>query len=775
MARKAVPVEVNSFVGGLISDANPLTFSPNASLAEVNMALNNDGSRNRRLGMDFEEGSVEITTSMSLLDGYATSTFKWGNAGGIPEKQLLVVQFGNEIKIFDFDNSVLSSNVLFTHIFDVSTYSTIYSYAVMDGTLILVTGQKNINYLIYDSVANTISITTDYIRVRDMFGVADMVGTVDLRDGNNVTTRPTVATDTHIYNLRNQSFGKSLVCVTTAASDSLTKKDPLYEFFNQTSTYPSNADSVNQSLYPDANKSSNRTIDRFVVEDLDKTPIGTTQAATGYFIIDAMERGSSRMQVYSDMMTKYALTTNITTLPTDKTVGGPSVVAQFAGRVWYGGFSATVLGGDSKSPKLSSYLMFSQLVQDPTHIVKCYQDGDPTSKDNPDLLDTDGGFIKIDEAYGIKALITAIDSIFVFAENGVWRVTGGLKDSGFTATNYSVKKITNMGCINASSIVLVEGSLFYWNNEGIYIIGPNAYGDWICSSLIINRLQNFYNDISSSSKIYAQGFYDVDDRKIRWIYDSVIGEGSSTKELIFDTQLKAFCLYEVNSTGSDSMPKLAGLYKTPSFRFTAGVDDIQAGGVDVTVSSDQVTIGSQVRESIVGTVGYFVITGTTPFVKYRFSYYRDITFTDWVSYDGVGIDAEGYLLTGYLSGGDFQRQKQAPVLTMYMNKTETGFSSDSNGDLYPVNPSSVLIQTQWEWTNEASSNRWGTTFQGYRHRRLYMPTDVTDSYNDGEKVVVTKNKLRGKGRVLSMKLSTEPKKDFHVLGWSLMVEIMTNV
>ena len=48
--------EFNTFVGGLVTEASPLTFPENASIDEANFELDRNGSRSRRLGMDYEEG-----------------------------------------------------------------------------------------------------------------------------------------------------------------------------------------------------------------------------------------------------------------------------------------------------------------------------------------------------------------------------------------------------------------------------------------------------------------------------------------------------------------------------------------------------------------------------------------------------------------------------------------------------------------------------------------------------------------------------------------------
>lgn len=60
MARQQAQAEINNFVGGLVTEASPLTFPENASLDEKNFVLNRDGSRRRRLGMRIMTGEGKI-------------------------------------------------------------------------------------------------------------------------------------------------------------------------------------------------------------------------------------------------------------------------------------------------------------------------------------------------------------------------------------------------------------------------------------------------------------------------------------------------------------------------------------------------------------------------------------------------------------------------------------------------------------------------------------------------------------------------------------------
>src|ERR1700754_679478 len=58
-------------------------------------------------------------------------------------------------------------------------------------------------------------------------------------------------------------------------------------------------------------------------------------------------------------------------------------------------------------------------------------------------------------------------------------------------------------------------------------------------------------------------------------------------------------------------------------------------------------------------------------IQYTFSTYSEPLHKDWKDVDGVGIDAPAYLLTGVLSGGDYQRDKQIVYMTAHFAKTET--------------------------------------------------------------------------------------------------------
>lgn len=769
MARQSQAVEVNSFVKGLITEASPLTFPDNASLDEDNFVLLRDGSRRRRLGMDYLEGEAEVNVVKSAESGeLAISSYSWGNAGGIPEKTLLVIQTGIVVKVFDPDITPLSSGQLFTLTVNSSSEEKVFSYANIDGSLVVATGQKEVQVLSWDG--SSVSRSEVSIKTRDLWGVEDVFDGADLFQGQGLTVRPSTLSFAHRYNLRNQTWAQPRE---PGRSDE-DQVDPLDYFTKAGWGYPSNSDNIHYALYADAQDSENRTGDQFFREDLINNPPGSFPSPKGYFVIDAMDRGASRLQESGKLYQNYPeLLFPIPNLPTDRTPGGPSCVQEYAGRVWYGGFSGKVEGGDSRSPRLSSYVFYSKLVRHRSDIGDCYQEGDPTSSESPDLLDTDGGFIKIDGAYNIQALVNVGAGLMVIAENGVWMVKGG-SDYGFSANNNMRMKISEHGVQSPGSVVVVDNTVMFWADSAIYHIAPNDFGDYESRNLTQTTIQTLYDDITPIEKFYAQGAYDSYDRKVRWVYKNQPNDEDHVRELVLDVTLGAFYTNTVRSVGTSSLPKIACAVEVPPFRTVESLETVAYNGTPVTQGGDEVVQevsrrGSDVRELI-----YVTLTSLTP-IKYTFSAYRDTSFRDWVSENGAGLDAEAYLVTGYLSGGDFLRNKQVPYISFFFNRTETGFEDDGTGNLFPLNQSSCLVQSQWSWANSANSNKWGRSFQAYRYRRLYIPANVSDEFDNGFEVVETKSKLRGRGKVLSLLIKTEPDRDCQLLGWSMIVGVAGNV
>ena len=109
MPKQAQTAEITNFVGGLITEASPLSFPTNASKDEDNFVLNRNGTRDRRLGMDYEDNFLLVSTGFSTtnLATFGINTFRWDSVSEETTTDFLVVQFGPQIHIYN----ILEANI----------------------------------------------------------------------------------------------------------------------------------------------------------------------------------------------------------------------------------------------------------------------------------------------------------------------------------------------------------------------------------------------------------------------------------------------------------------------------------------------------------------------------------------------------------------------------------------------------------------------------------------------------------------------------------------
>lgn len=773
MPRSRAHLEINSFVRGLVTEASPLTFPKDASLDEDNFVLNIDGTRQRRLGIDYEANSSIITSVQQIPAARSTqfSTFNWENVGGDPLKEFIVVQVGKLISFFDAREDVISANKIGAD-FEVGTGDEPYSFATVDGVLVVASNTRLLSIFEYDGT--TIIVRTELLKIRDQFGVEDIVDSKDLFDPEFLSLRvdsertdssgtpivpppPGILTDTHLYNLRNQSWGFKTL---SGSSRTVGSFDPILIFEGDLFKYPSNSDVLHSGVFIDPADTLDPPRERLYPYKIEE---GNTESPSGSFVIDALNRGASRETAYSSAAIVGGI--ELGSLPADKTPNGATCLAEFSGRVFYSGFKGEVIDGDSRSPKLSSYILFSRLVNHLSDITLCYQEGDPTNKEQPDIIATDGGFIRIQGAYGIKRLVSLGPSLIVFAENGVWAIRGDA-GRGFSAVEYEVTQLTDRGCLSATSVVTVDNSAFYWSKDGIYVVSPNEFQEYSATNITHETIRKFYDNISEADKVSSQGTFDSFQKQVNWTIGGTLQSTSNARQLRFDTRLGAFSPATIKNASGSLFPRIVGAVQVPPFHTGTSIDKVVVEGVQVQAGGIDVQVSNEVQLSRVREVKYLTVTGENSSGNplYTFSSFTDLGFLDWKTFDTVGTDANAFLLTGHLTGGDSSRVKYVPNIFFHFKKTEDGFSADGD-DFKLDNQSSCLVQAQWEWSNSSSSGRFGREFQAYRHSRHYMPEDISDTYNNGFETVVTRNRLRGKGRALSLLLKTEAGKDLQLIGW----------
>lgn len=760
MTKKSIKVEVNNFVQGLVTEASPLNFPANATVDEVNFVLNRDGTRDRRFGMDFETGHnlVELTASKDEIANNPPVPFKWMNVNGDASINLLVVQIKDSLTFFDLDNTVITS-VPAVGAISLSSYGFLsnvrYSFAAVNGKLVVAAGSNSIVIVSYDGTSFT--STSETLKTRDIWGVEV---SSELGYENDIQYRGGLPI-AHGYNLYNQSWG---IPRQHALGGVPTIGDPIDVYNSGTGKYPSNSEVVWTGLQYQPVTSGADPYERMYPGLYEQAFGANVKAAKGYFIIDLLRRGSSRNDAMAANKIKHPeMALGSFTTVADITDGGSTVICEFAGRVWYAGFSGTVIDGDARSPSLSSYVAFSQLVRNTKDIAKCYQEGDPTSRDNNDLVDTDGGLVRLSGAEGITGMINIGSSLVIFAANGVWAISGG-SQYGFTATNYKVDHLSTFGSISPLSIVSDGSRALYWAADGIYVVEKNQLGDLVVNNLIQKSVQSYYEDISPVAKAGAIGVFEATGKKIRWLYHEGdrFTDQSITRELILDLTLGAFYPFKIGRLASNTVEVFSMFSSTP---FTSSVvSEIVLAGTEIVYDGlSPVVVESTGRTSGVLDTRYVAIALVDGAPYLTFSYYNNNRFLDWESFDAVGVDANAYMITGAVTANDSSVAKQIPYLTMHFVRTESGV----DGDLNPLFQSSCLVRSQWDWANSANSNKWGSLFQAYRPRREYLAVDENDEYDTGFSVVTSKSKVRGRGRAFALHMETEAGKDCRILGWSI--------
>jgi hypothetical protein len=713
-----------NFIGGLITEANPLAVPDGAAVDLDNIDLQNDGSIRRRLGIDFEDGYVDRDVGdQEDVNFIGMSVHRWKAVSQLGERDFTVVQMGSKLDIYDTTEEILSADLLDT--LDISTHAvtpssgkrSVLQSAYGKGRLFMVGRGTDPFYIEYDADSNTFSTTEILIQMRDFDR---------LDDGLAIEERPTTLSPEHEYNLKNQ--GWSQANYTT--------------YRNSQGKYPSNADVMS------AGKDSNGN---FSAGTLNQQFFGNTAAANGHFILDAFLRNRN-------------LLSGANNLPIEIETNRPESVTFFSGRVWYSGLDST---------KLNGHIFFSQVLEDLQlgNAGKCYQEQDPTAEEFNELLDTDGGTIIIPEAGKIHGIIAFGGSVIVFGANGVWQITG--TDSGFTASSYSVNKISEFGANSVGGIISAESLVLYWSEGGIYAVGadPNSVNALVSTDITRDTIRGFYLNIPRTALGALSSFYDSTAKKVYWFYNDSTGylgilfRHNVNKALILDlsTPSPAFVKYSMPYE-QGVIPGVAGAAYHKNSINTLVTDNVVVNSDQVVVNGDEVVvteIASVERIDYVHCLVVYVVGGD---YKYTFALFRDRNFQDWASYDDP-ILYTSFIQSGFENLGDLMRKKMAVFCYSYFEKTESGFTSIS--PIEYQKPSGCLFQSRWDWHGTDTGGKWSVPQNAYRFTKPYTPVDIDDVFDDGNTLVQTRLKVRGHGKSVSFRWSSVPNKDFRLLGWSV--------
>ena len=697
---------VNTFVKGLITEAGELTFPPDASVDELNCDLRRDGSRRRRKGAA-KETNFELS-SFTVADDAITTTGGWYNVGGQSGLEFLVFQNGATLHFYNKSGVPFSANVDSATV-NLSTYEVAGSvgasnakctFTLLKGALIVVSEAIDPIYIERDNVAETISITQIDFRVRDF----DWQG-----DTTTYYEDEASPSDERKYDAQNTGWNTG-----NGAPTDLTKRltHPWYSGKDASGVYSAT--------------------------EWDKIYTGTSLTGNGHYVLDFFSKDRASVS-------------GISGLTTETESSRFKTVATFAGRAFYAGLDSTTN---------TDIILFSQLIDNFNQLGECLQQNDPTSEQISDLLDTDGGTIRIAGAVGIKVLYVIDASLYVFAENGVWRIEG--IDGVFSPAGFAVRKITDVGIVSEGSFVIADGSPIWWSKNGIHTLQfDQTSGRPVESNLTISTIQAYWDRIPNESKNKLISIFDPVNKRAYWAWpdEGETVESKVNNILVLDVPLKAFYPWYVEDETTDT-DAIIGMEFFSGFGAAAStLDVVTSAGDDVITSAGDDVVSIQ-NLAVTGSPAIILIIRDGESDKMTMGSFTGEGFLDWGT-----TNYSSFAEAGYDFMGDLLLKKTAPYITTYMRLTETAWEGNEIDGYQPDKPSSMLVSAFWDFKNSSSS----TAQQAYRFKSMpVVDSNNLLNFDYPETVITTRMKVRGRGRSMRIKFESEQGKDFVLLGYSVL-------
>ena len=808
---------------GLNTESNEITFPDGYTVDERNYELLFNGARRRRRGLTEETGGSTKTLADALTTTAVARSYVWRGVGGNPDKNFIVHQIGE--KLFFTDDATLISTTYHDDFVDLDAFRVLETTTTASiasepaqfshGRGHLFVSQKYIIpfYIEYDATNDRFDAVRIDLTVRDFDGIDDALP---------MQSKPLSLTADHNYNLRNRGWPAADIVLYQTDGDNSTNKYPAKSmhwyrgYRRQTNVVYSDLDGVqvfeynksdgevlSQSSAPqgslflnplDTQFSSSTTnegqeiaISTWAVQGTATDPrlqaTWTARiSATGhgretndvvqisgnvvkwkhvfggntvfYWSLDGSyaitKQGDDAFDITVDRISLFwsdwypgggqnfqtgILNGNVALPKSDGVAAtqGPTAIAYHAGRVWYAGIA---------EKEWSDTIFFSKIAQRAIGYSRCYQENDPTDPDFNSLSSSDGGTIVIPNLGNVKRMLTYGSGLLIFSDQGVWEIGGGQRGL-FTAKAYSVNKITEDECSSSYSPVVIGDRVIYTGPRGIHQIQPNEFTGATESVNISEQLvQTLWNDIPSANQKVVQTVYDSARKRVYFLYgDTGDSINVYANALVYDLRLKAFYKFAFNVTAT-------------------------AGPMTAYAITD-----ADSSESNQKVKWLCMLTTTTVDMC-------DMNQSAYLDYDGAEAPLP-YMITGWDNLGDFQRRRQTPIITVFSKRTLTGFSAAGSG-LDADNDSSTLMTAMWDWTEDpASANitgKTGSQNEVYRAPRAFQPSGVgtlvaVPANDDGYPVYTTRNKVRGRGRVLQLRFDGAATKDSHLLGFSTNYEL----
>lgn len=722
--------QVAVFDKGLMTDAGALNYPEGFSFEDLNCVITQKKGHRRRLGFDAEQGYTFFTPSTGTFVPSAdvTSSFLWKAPANVTSKAFVVVQLGANLHFYDVSNSTTPvSGSKSGYVINLLAYKVDVapgnagkvpcSYDAGKGLLFITNKYTETLKVKYNPSSNTLTFSTITYNVRDFDGLSDSL---------RVDENPSSLSDAHKYNLYNQGWGK----ITPAGI----VNDMLTEYYNNSLTTPKTYPSNTQQWWVGRQAQT----ELYDIRAISNTDFGTTTAPKGRFTLNYF---------YKDRTT----VSGISGLAVEEIKERPTVCRFFAGRL----FAA-----------YSNIIFFSQILESESDVEKFYQDADPTCEQITDLIDTDGGTIKINEMDTCVGLFPLNNTLLVFATNGVWSITGNTVDGSFKATGYSVNKLSSLDIPSQLGLTDAEGIPVFVSSKGIYTVSGDPTVGLKVQSLTEGVIQSIFDEIPDDNIRLSTITFDDTQKKIFFLFkNTTTGLLSNIKygynrAFILDIKLSNWTTWSIDPIQvSNKIYCIMSPINTYLPYLLAGTafKIVVPNGDSVVTGSDSVTIGeSPEKDSSSLMMMISEVDAITGKPRVTFGTTNNFEYHDW-DFTGNPQDYKSYFMTGYVLGSDISQRKWIPYITVYSNRTAM-FET-----IPQFRANSCFLSVRFEWSDTAVGSKWSQPEQIYRNLKNTLPES-----SNGFPVVVTKHKIRGSGKAFQVRFESEEGKDFNVMGWSII-------
>jgi len=466
---------------------------------------------------------------------------------------------------------------------------------------------------------------------------------------------------------------------------------------------------------------------KFDTNQIGQEATGNYKAPRGHYILNL--HSEDRQDACSDDV---GLTIPIVTTGAKRV----SKCAFFHNRIFYSGLQY----GDK-----ASNVYCSRVIEEDAHLSQLYQAQDPTSESLNELTAGDGAVIPVLGMESCIKLWALNNAVLIFATNGIWAITGST-GVGFRPNDYTIRKISSVECNSQYSFVEVEGTVIWWNNDGIWSLSISENGGFQIQSISDKLIKTEFLTIPTQGKAYAKGAYDPVTKKVFWLYStsedgSIEGQYAYERVLVLNTLTGAFYIW----TPAPGTVTLHDLFLSKA---VGGSTELEA----VTDTEDfelQSFTGEVITASTssaglqVPALRYFVSVENamdSELAYYTWAYPRRTDYYDWST-----VSPQDYTSTftaGYRVEGNLLANFQSNYVFVYLTQASN---------------SGCILRGLWDWTNSADSNRWSASQQLYNARK----TNRVLNYR--------KLKVRGKGRALQLQFTSEEGKPFTIEGWAINI------